>query len=84
MKATEYKYDDEHDELVDFLETDEGEQRMRELDAGWKEVMKLAEANGYICQAYGGVAILATHGAYGKENDLRAVAKRMRINNINL
>jgi len=34
---------------------------MTEQDRKWKEVMKLAECYGFIIQAYGGVATLATH-----------------------
>lgn len=40
---------------------DEKEQHMNACDARWTEVMKLAEASGFIIQAYGGTAILATH-----------------------
>jgi hypothetical protein len=31
------------------------------MDIHWSEVMKLAEKYGFIIQAYGGTAILATH-----------------------
>jgi len=31
------------------------------VNDNWRRVMKLAEENGYIVQAYGGVATLATH-----------------------
>lgn len=41
------------------------------MDKNWKEVMDLAEKYGFIIQAYGGVAMLATHQAqiehYGQE-----------------
>lgn len=30
-------------------------------DKNWEAVMKLARENGFIVQAYGGVAVLATH-----------------------
>jgi hypothetical protein len=30
-------------------------------DEHWEEVMKLAEKYGFIIQAYGGTAVLATH-----------------------
>ena len=35
--------------------------KLAELDSHWKEVMELAEKYGFITQAYGGVAELATH-----------------------
>lgn len=35
--------------------------KLKELDGHWKEVMDLAEKYGFITQAYGGVAVLATH-----------------------
>jgi len=34
---------------------------MNQEDRRWQEVMKLAEKYGFIIQAYGGVATLATH-----------------------
>lgn len=34
---------------------------LKELDSHWKEVMGLAERYGFIVQAYGGTATLATH-----------------------
>lgn len=37
------------------------QEKMKELDSHWKEVMDLAMEYGFICQAYGGTAILATH-----------------------
>lgn len=36
-------------------------EKIKELDSHWKEVMNLAEKYGFICQAYAGTAILATH-----------------------
>lgn len=37
------------------------EQYAKVCDGHWTEVMKLAEKYGFILQAYGGVATLATH-----------------------
>lgn len=36
-------------------------------DKHWQEVMKLAERHGFIVQAYGGTATLATHEVQKKE-----------------
>ena len=36
---------------------------MSQADAHWQEVLKLAEKHGFIVQAFGGVAVLATHAA---------------------
>lgn len=40
---------------------DKKEQHLKACDDRWTEVMKFAEANGFILQAYGGTATLATH-----------------------
>lgn len=37
------------------------EAKLKELDGHWKEVMDLARQYGFIIQAYGGTATLATH-----------------------
>lgn len=46
-----------------------------DADAHWEEVMKLAEKYGFILQAYGGTALLATHRnqleSYGEPEYLR-------------
>ncbi len=45
-------------------------------DKNWDEVMKLAEGYGFIVQAYGGIATLATHeeqkkaGIYEKTQEM--------------
>lgn len=39
----------------------------KECDSHWSEVMELAEANGFILQAYGGTAMIATHEAQKSE-----------------
>ena len=38
-----------------------GEIYVENMDKHWKEVVDLAEEYGFIIQAYGGVAVLATH-----------------------
>ena len=37
------------------------QEKMKELDSHWKDVMDLAEQYGFIGQAVGGTAILLTH-----------------------
>lgn len=37
------------------------QEKVRELDSHWKEVMDLAEQYGFIGQAFSGTAILLTH-----------------------
>lgn len=37
------------------------EEKMKEMDGHWKEVMDLAEQYGFIGQAAGGTAVLLTH-----------------------
>lgn len=50
-------------------------EKLKELDSHWKEVMDLATQYGFICGAYGGTAVLATHrnqlDEYGEESYLR-------------
>lgn len=36
-------------------------EKMKELDSKWNEVVKLAEAQGFIVQSFAGVSIIATH-----------------------
>lgn len=47
----------------------------RDADARWSEVMELAEKYGFVLQAYGGTALLATHRnqleSYGEPEYLR-------------
>lgn len=43
------------------------QEKMKGLDSHWKEVMDLAIKYGFICQAYGGTAVLATHQNQLKE-----------------
>lgn len=58
--------------------------KMQELDSHWNEVMKLAEKYGFILQAYGGTAILATHrnqlDAKGEEVYLMRQSEMFRLN----
>jgi hypothetical protein len=37
------------------------QEKIKEHDSHWKEVMDLAEKYGFITQAYGGTAVLATN-----------------------
>ena len=37
------------------------QEKIKELDSHWKEVMDLAEQYGFIGRAFGGAAILLTH-----------------------
>lgn len=56
------------------------EQHVKECDGHWTEVMKLAEQYGFILQAYGGVATLATQKEQIKELGL---AKYLGIQKMN-
>lgn len=37
------------------------QEKVKELDSHWNEVMELAVKYGFVCQAFGGTAILGTH-----------------------
>lgn len=72
------------DELADFLDTAEGADWLASLDAGWDEVMALAERLGFIVTAYGGTATIATYGEVADQLGLEACAKRLRTCNIDV
>lgn len=58
-------------------------EKIKYMDSHWKEVMDLAEKYGFICQAYGGTATLATHAnqlnALGEEKYLYMQKEKFRI-----
>ena len=49
------------EEIIARLQSEEGRAVMEAWDSHWEEVMRLAEGYGFIVQAYGGVATLATN-----------------------
>ncbi len=57
--------------------------KLKELDGHWNEVMELAVRYGFITQAYGGTATLATHKnqleAYRAENYIERQREMHRI-----
>ena len=57
--------------------------KLKELDGHWNEVMELAVKYGFITQAYGGTATLATHKnqleAYRAENYIKRQREMHRI-----
>lgn len=57
--------------------------KLAELDGHWNEVMELAVKYGFIVQAYGGTATLATHKnqleAYRAENYIERQREMHRI-----
>ena len=57
--------------------------KLAELDSHWSEVMELAVKYGFITQAYGGTATLATHKnqleAYRAENYIMRQREMHRI-----
>lgn len=58
-------------------------EKLKELDGHWNEVMQLAQDYGFIVQAYGGTAQLATHKnqleAFRPENYVRRQREMNRI-----
>lgn len=58
--------------------------KMTDHDSHWQEVMKLAEKYGFMLQAYGGTAILATHKnqleTLGEEKYLFRQSEMFKIN----
>ena len=88
MRANEYirKVTDgvEVDELAELIEDGKLDSRLQELDSHWTEVMRLAERYGFIMQSFGGVSTLATNAEYLKANGPKELARRLRMNNVNL
>ena len=74
----------EVDELAELVEDGKLDLRLQELDSHWTEVMKLAEKYGFIMQSYGGVATLATNFEYRNVNGSKALADRLRMQNVEL
>jgi len=74
----------EVDELAELIEDGKMELRLAELDTHWTEVMRLAERYGFIMQSFGGVSTLATNAEYLKANGPKELARRLRMNNVNL
>lgn len=79
-------YDDgaKRDPLAEYLKTDEGATEMEALDDHWGEVMELAERYGFIINAAGGTATLATHGALIDALGEQEEARRLRMCNIDI
>lgn len=88
MKASEYKRgwngDTSYDELKDYIESDEGDAKLEELDSHWQEVMELAEKYGFIVQSFGGTATLATHMEYIEQLGTDKAAQRLRTCNVEM
>ena len=89
MRANEYFYGvdimgGESDELCDLIADRKLEDKLQELDSHWTEVMKLAEKYGFIMQSYGGVATLATNAEYRNVNGSKALADRLRMQNVDI
>lgn len=90
MNANEFEreWNDERcdydDALVEYLEGDEGRRRVSELDEGWKEVMRACERSGFIIQAFGGTAVISTNRAYLEANGTVELARRLRMNDVEL
>ena len=88
MRANEYvrKVTDgiEVDELTELIEDGKLDLRLQEFDSHWTEVMKLAEKYGFIMQSYGGVATLATNAEYRNVNGSKALADRLRMQNVDI
>ena len=74
----------ETDELAELIADGKLDMRLEEMDSHWDEVMRLAERYGFISQAYGGAAIVTTNHAYLEANGPKRLARRLRMNNVEL
>lgn len=89
MKASEYERkvrNDglETDELAELIADGKMDATLKEMDSHWEEVMRLAERYGFITQAYGGAAIVTTNRAYLETNGPQELARRLRMQNVEL
>lgn len=88
MKASEYKRgwrgETTYDELKDYIESEDGNAKLRQLDCHWREVMELAERYGFIVQSYGGIATLSTHTEYIDQLGAEKAAQRLRMCNVEM
>ena len=66
------------DELKRQIEAGEWAERFEAWDSHWEEVMRLAESYGFILQAYGGVAALATNEVQVEELGAERKARMLR------
>ena len=74
--------DDLDDALVDYL--DDHPEIIEELDSHWSEVMDLCQKYGFILQAFGGTATIASPATIRDSFGICELAYRMRINNVDI
>lgn len=90
MKATDYQrvYNSdgslERDELVEYLNTDEGKAALAEHDKHWDECMRIAREHGFVIEACGGAARISTNQAYLEFSGAQSMANRLRMNDVEL
>lgn len=80
MKASAMQRED----VARFVESEEGKGFMDEADRQWGEVMRLARENGFIVQAYGGTATLATYGAMMEQVGTEGVVRMLQMSGIDI
>lgn len=78
MRANEMN----RDELAAFLETDEGRAFMEGIDAKWEEAIEPMREAGFIVQAYGGTATMATYATMMEVRGLNAVVRMLQMNGV--
>ena len=89
MKANDYfrgvnEDEIETDELAELIADGKIDTDLKEMDGHCEEVMGLAERYGFISQAYGGAAIVTTNNAYLEANGPKELARRLRMQNVEI
>lgn len=89
MKASEYfhgsgKDGNAVDNLAELISAGQMDGVIDGLDSHWTEVMRLCEKYGFISQAYGGGAVVTTNRAYLEANGTEELARRLRMNDVEL
>lgn len=70
------------EQIIARIQSEEGQGIMNGWDSRWSEVMKLAEGYGFIVQAFGGVATLATNEEQIKQMGLEHKAAMLRASGL--
>ena len=80
MKANEMQ----REQVAAFVESDDGRAFLKLHDECWEAVMEPAREHGFIVQAYGGTATLATYGAMMDEVGTEGVVRMLQMSGVEL
>ena len=70
------------EDIITKLKSEEGRALMESWDSHWEEVMKLAEGYGFIVNAFGGVATLATNEQQCEQTGYERKATMIKVSGL--